>query len=260
MFSEVRMQRVKTFCYNHLGKVATAKEEMHCGAAARPFRLGLLIAIGVLTASACAGAVSSGGEWAEKQPSMTAAAGPTFEYVPVGEYTTKNFEPTLSFTVGEGWQFGVPDLRYIVDIGQGMSSGIAFMNIRYVYDANNPVGSEPKPAPDDLVAWLQQHSYLDTEKALPVTIGGVEGRQFDVTVSKVPTGSPPACGGPCLPLFELVPGLSFALAEDEKDRFIVVEGVEGKTVTIAAGAPDEEFEEFLPKAQKVLKTVQWEGI
>jgi hypothetical protein len=36
--------------------------------------------------------------------------------------------------------------------------------------------------------------------------------------------------------------------------------VEGKTVTIAAGAPDEEFEEFLPKAQKVLKTVQWEGI
>jgi hypothetical protein len=49
------------------------------------------------------------------------------------------------------------------------------------------------------------------------------------------------------------------MAEGEKERFIVLEDVEGKTVTIAAGAPVEEFEAFIPKAQKVLKSVEWEG-
>lgn len=218
----------------------------------------LLIAFVILTASACAGGAGSPGELLEK-PSSTAATGSTREDIPAGEYTTKNFEPTLSFTLGEGWQSGIPDLRYVVDIERGISSGIDFMNVRYVYDANNPLHSESNPAPDDMVAWLQQHPYLDAERPQPVAIGGVEGKQFDVSVPKMPEESPPGCGGPCLPLFELAPGLSFAMAEGEKERFIVLEGVEGKTVTIAAGAPVEEFEAFIPKAQKVLKSVEWEG-
>jgi hypothetical protein len=216
----------------------------------------LLIAFLILTASACTGSASSPGELLGKQ-SSTAATGSTREDIPAGEYTTKNFEPTLSFTLGEGWQSEIPDLRYVVDIERGMSSGIDFMNVRYVYDVNNPLHSEPNPAPDDMVAWLEQHPYLDAEKPQPVAIGGVEGKQFDVSVPKMPEESPPGCGGPCLPLFELAPGLSFAMAEGEKERFIVLEGVEGKTVTIAAGAPVEEFEAFIPKAQKVLKSVEW---
>jgi hypothetical protein len=218
----------------------------------------LLIAFLILTASACTGSASSPGELLGKQ-SSTAATGSTREDIPAGEYTTKNFKPTLSFTLGEGWQSGIPDQRYLVDIEQGTSSGIDFMNVRYVYDVNNPLHSGSNPAPDDIVAWLEQHPYLDAEKPQPVAIGGVEGKQFDVSVPKMPEESPPGCEGPCLPLFELAPGLSFALAEGEKERFIVLEGVEGKTVTIAAGAPVEEFEAFLPKAQKVLKSVEWEG-
>ena len=219
----------------------------------------LLIAFVILTTSACAGGAGSPGEILEKPSSTVAATGSTREDIPAGEYTTKNFEPTLSFTLGEGWQLGIPDLRYVVDIELGMSSGIDFMNVRNVYDANNPLHSESNRAPDDMVAWLQQHPYLDAERPQPVAIGGVEGKQFDVSVPKMPEESPPGCRGPCLPLFELAPGLSFAMAEGEKERFIVLEGVEGKTVTIAAGAPVEEFGAFIPKAQKVLKSVEWEG-
>jgi hypothetical protein len=218
----------------------------------------LSIAFVILTACACTGGASSPGELLGKQSSTTAATRSTREDIPAGEYTTKNFEPTLSFTVDEGWQLGFPDLRYVVDLEQGRSSGIDFMKVRYVYDANNPLHSETNPAPDDMVAWLQQHPYLDAKRPQPVAIGGVEGKQFDVSVPKMPEESPPGCGGPCLPLFELAPGLSFAMAEGEKERFIVLEGVEGKTVTIAAGAPVEKFEVFLPKAQKVLESVEWE--
>jgi hypothetical protein len=35
--------------------------------------------------------------------------------------------------------------------------------------------------------------------------------------------------------------------------------VEGKKVIIDVGSPSGTFEEFLPRAQKVLETVEWEG-
>jgi hypothetical protein len=45
----------------------------------------------------------------------------------------------------------------------------------------------------------------------------------------------------------------------EKIRFIVLEDVKVQTVTIFVEAPASGFEEFLPRAQKLLKTVEWEG-
>jgi hypothetical protein len=43
---------------------------------------------------------------------------------------------------------------------------------------------------------------------------------------------------------------------DYKDRFIIVD-VEGESVVIDIAAPVDEFDAFLPKAQKVLNTVEW---
>jgi hypothetical protein len=47
--------------------------------------------------------------------------------------------------------------------------------------------------------------------------------------------------------------------EKEKLRFIVLENIEGERVTIVMQAPAGDFEEFLPKAQRVLDTVEWKG-
>jgi hypothetical protein len=44
-----------------------------------------------------------------------------------------------------------------------------------------------------------------------------------------------------------------------KNRFVIVDDVEGQTEIIHISAPVGEFDEFLPKAQKVLDTVEWEG-
>jgi hypothetical protein len=49
------------------------------------------------------------------------------------------------------------------------------------------------------------------------------------------------------------------VGKTEKYRFIVLDSVEGQTVTIFFGGPAVEFEESLPKAQEVLETVEWEG-
>jgi hypothetical protein len=42
-------------------------------------------------------------------------------------------------------------------------------------------------------------------------------------------------------------------------RAIVLEDVEGETVTIGIGSQASEFDEFLPEAQKVLESVKWGG-
>jgi hypothetical protein len=46
-------------------------------------------------------------------------------------------------------------------------------------------------------------------------------------------------------------------SEGYKHRFIIVD-VGGETVVILAAAPTDKFDEFLPKAQKVLHTVKWQ--
>jgi hypothetical protein len=63
----------------------------------------------------------------------------------------------------------------------------------------------------------------------------------------------------CVDLFRLSTGGPIFLAEGEKARAIVLEDVEGKTVTIGFATPASEFGEFASEAQKVLDSVEWRG-
>ena len=83
--------------------------------------------------------------------------------------------------------------------------------------------------------------------------------QFDTLVTEAPEDYPPVCGGPCVNLFPLSDGGGWAFSEAEKNRVIILEDLEGETVVITFGGPAVDFEEVLPKVQKVVKTVEWEG-
>jgi hypothetical protein len=63
----------------------------------------------------------------------------------------------------------------------------------------------------------------------------------------------------CVDLFRLSSGLQIFHAEGQKVRAIVLEDVEGETVTIGFGSPATEFDEFAPEAQKVVDSVTWRG-
>jgi hypothetical protein len=62
-----------------------------------------------------------------------------------------------------------------------------------------------------------------------------------------------------LAFFEVSLEVPWVVYEKERVRFIVLEDVEGESVTIAVEAPAVGFEGFLPKAQKVIDTVEWKG-
>src|ERR671921_488766 len=83
--------------------------------------------------------------------------------------------------------------------------------------------------------------------------GGVKGVQFDWIVSEdAPYDE--------ITLFRYTDGSDGSAGKGFKYRAIILEEVEGKTVTIGIGSLAIEFDDLLPEAQKVLDTVKWRGL
>jgi hypothetical protein len=55
------------------------------------------------------------------------------------------------------------------------SSVLAFLNIPRVHDPNKLKQETQEPAPEELVAWLEHHPWLDASTPRPASVGGVEG-------------------------------------------------------------------------------------
>ena len=60
-------------------------------------------------------------------------------------------------------------------------------------------------------------------------------------------------------IFRLSSGRPILVVEGDKAGVIVLEDVEGETVTIGFVSPASEFGELAPEAQKVLDSVEWRG-
>jgi hypothetical protein len=180
-----------------------------------------------------------------------------------GEYHTEVFKPSMSFSVGEGWALACPVAPdYVCLDPPGEETVFTFLNVQEVYKPSKLIDmtGETTRAPDELVAWLQQHPYLQTSKPEPVTVGGVKGVQFDVVAGDLPKDYPEGlCGFDCVQLFRLSDGDDWAVEPGNKERFTVLEDVKGETVAIDFGSPAAGFDEFLPNAEKVVESVKWEG-
>ncbi len=187
--------------------------------------------------------------------------------LPSQEYSSKAFEPELSFSIGEGWRAynNVPDeLGLYTDYrSESMNSSITFSSARDVFDPSNP-SFDPRraslakilPAPDNVARWLQEHPYLDTTDPVSIKIDGVTGVRMDMVVSSVPSDYPSDCPRPCIPVFRNSRGLPFAYWDGNKNRIMVLD-VEGETVVISIESPANEADEFFRKAEKVVRTVEW---
>jgi len=175
-----------------------------------------------------------------------------------GEYATEEFEPAFSFEMEEhGWQVPLPEERN--SLGIGTRSGLlVFLNMPRVFDPNELRQETQQPAPEDLVAWIEHHPWLDASTPQPASVGGVEGQQVDVTAAKLPKDHPQVCGGPCVLLFASnSPSSPFWIELDEKIRFVILEKEKGETVTIAVDTTPDQFDNFLPRAEKILYSIEW---
>ena len=236
---------------------------MHRGEAKHALWLGLMAAFVVFALSACGGNGGSqgegGGDKQARQEQTKPRKLPEYGDLRPGKYVTDEFEPALSFgVVGEGWVVGGAEERGVFDMRLGVEGPVlSFANEQKVFDPNKPSDLIAVSAPEDMVAWLQGHPYLETEEPEPASVGGVKGTQIDAVVAEeVPNSE---CGDNCLGLFMIGPDIDWVVYEKERVRFVVLEDVGGERVIVAAETRAADFEGFLPKAQDVLKTVEWKG-
>jgi hypothetical protein len=221
----------------------------------RVISLGLLVVLVVLTLSAC------GGD--EKKAKVRPLPEDPKALRP-GTYRSEEFKPSLSFKVGKGWSSSPLEASDDLEIAWGQTAGLGFVNLQEVYKPTTTGSAIVVDAPKNIAGWLQQHPYLQTSNPEPVTVGGVKGVEFDAVVGDLPKGYNPTCstivGTPnCVDLSRLSTGGQIFVAEGNKVRVIVLEDVEGETVTIGFASPASEFGEFAPEAQKVLDSVEWRG-
>jgi hypothetical protein len=182
-----------------------------------------------------------------------------------GEYRSEEFEPSLSFRVGDGWANVPPESSEFLAIQRGAMSGVYFFRVKEVYEPARmgmPNVVEAPKDPKGWVAWGRHHPYLRTSEPEQVEVGGVEGKRIDVVVGDLPEDYRGRCGTNCVDIgrVEGVPPLKndiFA-PEDAKERVTFLD-VEGETVTISITSPATEFDEFVPEAQKVVDSVEWRG-
>jgi hypothetical protein len=222
----------------------------------RVLSLGLLVVLVVLALSACGGDEKKAK--ARPLPEEPKALRP-------GTYRSEEFKPSLSFHVGKGWSTSSPlEASDVLQITRGQTAGMGFFNVQDVYKPTRTGSAIVVDAPKDMVGWLQQHPYLQTSKPEPVRVGGVKGVQFDVVLGDLPQTYNGTCssivGNPnCVDLFRLSTAEPILLVEGDKASAIVLEDVEGETVTIGFVSRASEFGEFAPEAQKVLDSVEWRG-
>ncbi len=217
--------------------------------------LAALVVGGVaLALSACGGGAGSAQEEAKARPLPEEP-----QALRPGEYHSVIFKPSLSFHVGKGWLNTEPQLPDFIEVGQpGETGWISFANVKEVF---KPGTLKVLKVPKDMVGWFQHHPYLQTGEPERVTVGGAKGVQFDVVVEDLPKGFHSACGVGCVDIASLSHGeqTTYFKEADRERRVIVLEDVKGETVVIVFSSPPEEFDEFAPKAKKVLDTVKWGG-
>jgi hypothetical protein len=214
------------------------------------------------------GAKGITGDDLERQASSLQSAVMPDGTLHAGPYVTLSFDPALSFIISKGWQRPHPEAINLLYLHRGPQEGVvAFASPRHVFDPNNPGEREEVTAPGNArewVSWFQRHPSLDNldrPEPVPQSVAGASGFRIDVTTASTPEKYPrDLCDkSPCVPLFPASGFPSGIVSYDHwKDRFIIVE-VGGEPVVIDIGAPAGKFDDFLPKAQKVLDTVEWKG-
>ena len=222
---------------------------------------GVLVALVALALSSCGGGASGAGSSGRGEHHQQAKARTIPEgekALPPGEYHTEEFKPSFSFHVGKGWRTPSSDLqetpdRLIFEEGKdvkGFSNQLVFRIVHEVYDARRHKWVDVNSS-EELLSWFQHHPYLKAGKPQPVTVGGVKGVEFNYAVAE---DSP----DPAPKSWRYSDGLEGSVDRGSNNRGIILD-VKGEAVSITIGCATSEFDEFLPKAQKVLDTVKWEG-
>ncbi len=211
-------------------------------------RFGALLAAGLLVI----GCGSSG-----SSPVSGAAA----SALPAGTYTSRVFQPAVTFTLPAGWDNPADSAVYF----QVRPAGSDIAGIHLFRD--------PKPAAQDascpetaqagvggtskeLVAWIRSLPGLVASEPTPITIGGLSGVTLDLGIKDGWKASCPFANGlPTVPLFVGAKGeYRWVVAGNERLRLAVLDAPTGTVVVDVDAFDGTVIDDLLAAADPIVKS------
>jgi hypothetical protein len=169
-------------------------------------------------------------------------ASPTPQALPPGTYTSKVFEPQVTFTVPAGWAAPIDSPTYF----QLAPAGSDVVGIHLFRD---PVAASQDPAcPDtaepgvggtalELSTWIRERPGLTVGAPKIVTVGGLRGTELELAIADGWTESCPFANGlPTVPLFSWADGQRWVVVGSERLRLALLDIPGGGTLVVDVDA------------------------
>jgi len=213
----------------------------------RKLLVSVLILVSVLL-SACAPAATPA-PTAVPPTAIPSTATPTV--APDQEQTTfssDKFQLPMSISFGPEWRVAEDFADEIVLVGGTQAYDGVELVFMFVKDAKiaDPASTATMPWPDDFVAYLHSNQYLEVGEPMPITVGGVNGVQIDVSNKNI--------GQKRIFIALKTTGWLY-LDADQSWRFIILDDVNGQRLLIGTTEAPEGFSVATELAQKVIDSV-----
>jgi hypothetical protein len=164
-------------------------------------------------------------------------------------FSSDKFQLPMSVSFGPEWDVVVDSVGEILLVGGTRAyEGVELVFI-FVKDAKiaDPASMATMPWPDDFVAYLHSNEYLGVGEPMPITVGGINGVQIDVSVKNIgQTRNFIVARGDSAWLY---------LDYDQNWRFIILDDVNGQRLLIATTEAPEGFSVATELAQEVIDSV-----
>jgi hypothetical protein len=217
----------------------------------------------VVSLSACAG--QSLPPPAGTSASPTAAAGATPEALTAGTYSTRNFKPTLTFTVPDGWELLADTPNWV----QLRPTGAENLGL-YLFRDARPASQDPTcpttPAvgvgatSSELVAFYRGLPGLVAGSPALVTVGGLNGSSLDLGMTPGWTLSCPfASGVPTVPLLMNAGIDRWVLAGGERLRLYLLDLPGGNVVVDVDDFEGSQIDTLIASATPIIKSFVFAG-
>ncbi len=189
-------------------------------------------------------------------PAPTLAPSP----LPAGAYTSRAFQPAVTFTLPPGWTnpSDAADYFALQPAGSDATGIHLFRDPQAAsQDASCPTAAEAGigTLSSELTAWIRGLPGLEVSNPRIVTVGGLRGVELDVNIAAGWTASCSFANGlPTVPLFvDPAGGLRWVVAGSERLRLSLLDVPGGGTVVVDIDAFDGSLmEELLPAAAPIV--------
>jgi hypothetical protein len=203
--------------------------------------LPIVALLGALTAvlvAGCAGTPSGA------TPAPTPVPTPAPSALAPGTYSSKAFQPAVTYTIPAGWWMAAdsPDYFALQPVASEVLGIHLFRDpLAASQDAACPTTAQPGVGKLslELATWIRGLPGLVVSNPRMVTLGGLRGVELDLALSSAWTASCPFADGiPTVPLFVGADGLRWVVAGSERLRVALVDVPGGGTVVVDVDAFD----------------------